>query len=203
MVLNGVVVLVALACWAYVMRVRDERARISLLAQHLRPYNIEQLMEQLTGGYLRALEQTDPERRNAIWSNQQVSEERLRDQIQAFTLDFAKVPPEQARVGKLPLSIFYTRWIAPQATFDFRKALAVHTHGITDAVDNLDALTPQDRAFTLLAELMLFQHTCHWFCKSLPVASARLILRHQTPYAKVLASVGANTRRAYRSLTGR
>lgn len=201
--LNGVVVLVALAVWAYVMRVRDERARIALLAQHLRPFNIEQLMEQLTTGYLRALEQEDPERRYAIWSNQHLSEERLRDQIQAFTLEFANVPPDQARVGKLPVSIFYTRWLLPQAVFDFRKALAIHTHGITDAVDNLAALSPQERAFTLLAELMLFQHTCHWFCKSLPVASGRLLLRHQTPYAKVLASVGTNTRRAYRALTGR
>jgi len=75
--------------------------------------------------------------------------------------------------------------------------------GITAVVDNAAGLPPRDKAFTLLAELMLFQHTCHWYCKSLPVASARLLLRHQTPYAKVLASVSPQTRQAYAALTGR
>ena len=192
-----------LAVLAYVLRVRDERQRIALLAHHLQPFSIEQLMESLTSGYLRALEQEAPERRAQIWSTLVGNEQRLRDQVQALALAFANVPAEQARVGKLPVSIFYTRWLLPQAAFDLRKAIAIHAHGITAVVDNAAELAPQEKAFTLLAELMLFQHTCHWFCKSLPVASARVLLRHQTPYSKVLASVSAATRRSYAALTGR
>ena len=54
----------------------------------------------------------------------------------------------------------------------------------------------------MMAELFLMQHSCHWFCKSKPVASARLILRHQTPYEQVLQSVAPDTRQAYLALTG-
>ena len=38
------------------------------------------------------------------------------------------------------------------------------------------------------------QHTCHWFCNSKTVASARLLARHQTTYEQVLASVTPETR---------
>jgi hypothetical protein len=56
---------------------------------------------------------------------------------------------------------------------------------------------PKDKAFTLMAELFLMQHTCHWYCKSKPVASARLMARHQTGYAQVIDAVDPATRRAY------
>ena len=47
------------------------------------------------------------------------------------------------------------------------------------------------------------QHSCHWYCKSLGVASARLVMRHQTPYEKVLDSVSPGTRQAYTALIAR
>jgi hypothetical protein len=50
--------------------------------------------------------------------------------------------------------------------------------------------------------MLLLQHSCHWFCKSKSVASARVLVRHQTPYAQVLASVSPETRRAYLDLLG-
>jgi hypothetical protein len=59
------------------------------------------------------------------------------------------------------------------------------------------------RAFTLTAEIFLMQHSCHWFCKSLTVASVRLLARHQTAYEQVLASVSSATRDAYLRLIGR
>ena len=62
--------------------------------------------------------------------------------------------------------------------------------------------SPRDKAFTMSAELFLMQHTCHWFCKSKTVASARLMARHKTTYEQVLASVAPATRDAYRALTG-
>jgi hypothetical protein len=46
------------------------------------------------------------------------------------------------------------------------------------------------------------QHTCHWFCRSKAVASARTMARHKTSYAQVLASVAPDTRNAYNSLIG-
>jgi len=52
------------------------------------------------------------------------------------------------------------------------------------------------------AELFLMQHTCHWFCKSKVVASARMLARHQTAYAQLVASVAPATREAYTALVG-
>jgi hypothetical protein len=52
------------------------------------------------------------------------------------------------------------------------------------------------------AELFLLQHTCHWYCKSKTVASARMLARHQTSYDQLLAAVSPETRNAYRTLTG-
>ena len=44
------------------------------------------------------------------------------------------------------------------------------------------------------------QHTCHWFCRSKNVASARLLARHQTHYHQVLAAVSEKTRMQYTQL---
>jgi hypothetical protein len=58
-------------------------------------------------------------------------------------------------------------------------------------------------AFTMSAELFLMQHTCHWFCKSKTVASARMLALHKTTYAQLVASVAPGTRDAYRALIRR
>jgi hypothetical protein len=47
------------------------------------------------------------------------------------------------------------------------------------------------------------QHTCHWFCKSKTVASARMLARHKTSYEQLVAAVGPDTRAAYCELVGR
>ena len=110
-----------------------------------------------------------------------------------------------AQVSRLPVAIpFVDRLLAsvPNASFDLREAFAIHARGIASVVDNRDEKSPRDQAFTLSAELFLLQHTCHWFCKSRSVASARLLGRHRTSHAQVLASVTPATRAAYRSLTG-
>jgi hypothetical protein len=46
------------------------------------------------------------------------------------------------------------------------------------------------------------QHTCHWYCRSKTVASARLLARHKTTYQQVLQSVSVGTRDAYLAMTG-
>jgi acyl transferase domain-containing protein len=81
-----------------------------------------------------------------------------------------------------------------------RQALAIHAQGIERAVRNESGLSLRDKAYTLSAELFFMQHTCHWFCKSRAIASARLMARHQTPHAQVLASVTPATRAAYSAL---
>jgi hypothetical protein len=47
------------------------------------------------------------------------------------------------------------------------------------------------------------QHTCHWYCRSKTVASARMIGQHQTQYLQALVAVSPETRSAYCALIGR
>ena len=108
--------------------------------------------------------------------------------------------PAQARVSTLALALpFAEQWL-PGATLDMRQALQIHAQGIERAVRN-DACRPlPDKAFTLSAELFLMQHTCHWFCKSKTIASARLLARHQTSHEQVLDAVAPETGSAYLAL---
>jgi hypothetical protein len=198
-----VVPVLILAFVGYSFQARDERRRIALLAHYLGQYQIEKLMETLTEGYMRALGEPDAARQAQIWSMLGSAETALCEQFQRFVADFARVDAAAAQVSKLPLSIFYTRKLFPGASFDLRKALGLHVHGISQAVNSSQPSDARDRAFTVLAEIFLMQHSCHWFCKSRSVASARLVLRHQTPYAKVLESVSPATRQAYCALIAR
>ena len=189
-----------IAIGSYIVNHQQQRKRIALLASHLGHYQIEKLMETLTDGYMRALSQPDTERQSQIWSMLDTAEKTLSEQFTRLVADFARADADATRVSTLPLSIFYTGKLLPGNTFDLRKALAVHAHGINAAVANAEHHAPKDKAFTLLAEMFLMQHPCHWYCKSKGVASARLVLRHQTPYAKVLDSVAPATRQAYCAL---
>jgi hypothetical protein len=47
------------------------------------------------------------------------------------------------------------------------------------------------------------QHSCHWFCRSKVVASARMLARHKTSYEQLLAAVSPETRQAYQALLAR
>lgn len=193
---------VALVLGVLVLKTREQRARIALLGRHLARYDIEQLMEGLTEGYLRALGETDSTRQSQVWSFLAVQEERLRNQFQSFAKDMAQEEAAATRVSTLPVALpLATVWL-PGASFDLREALALHARAIAQAMDNREQRSQKARAFTLSAELFLMQHTCHWFCRSKAVASARLLARHQTPYAQVLASVDPATRTAYAALTG-
>lgn len=202
-----VAMVAAVAAWS--LKTRAERARILLLAAHLRQFEIEKLMETLSEGYMRALGEDDPQRRQAIWALLEPAERKIAEQFRQFAQRFAQVPAEGSRVmrpdwpvsGLLRLAGRVFPALAQQHSFDMRALLALHARAIEQAAgDNRAA--PSAKAFTLLAELMLMQHSCHWFCKSRSVASARLLLRHQTSYDKVLASIAPQTRQDYRALTG-
>lgn len=183
------------------VNLREQRGRIGLLGMYLGRYRIEQLMESLIQGYMRALGESDAQRQAAIWSMLGAAETELCEQFNAFTQDFSKVQAALARVSKLPIALPYAaQWLAG-FSFDMRRALSLHAHAIAQAA-SASPESPKARAYTLMAELLLMQHTCHWFCRSKLVASARLLARHKTPYAKVLASVAPGTRQAYCALVG-
>ena len=196
------VALMLIAFSAYTLSARAQKRRIALLGSHLSKYQIENLMESLTEGYLRALGEDDAQRRAQVWSVLATAETVLSEQFNRFVLDFAKVDEADARVSRLPLAVPYATRLFPRATFDMRKALSMHAHAISSAVANRANQSQKDKAYTLSAELFLMQHTCHWFCRSKAVASARLLARHKTTYAQVLAAVAPETRAAYGRLIG-
>ncbi|MCW5669191.1 MAG: hypothetical protein KIT86_05980 [Hydrogenophaga sp.] len=181
---------------------REQKKRIALLSQHLGPYQIEATMEKLTQGYLRALGETDAARRDQIWQWLVTAESSIVSQFDRFTQDFAKVEASATRVSTLPIALPGAHRWWPGAGFDLREALRIHARGIAEAAANHANRSPRDKAYTLTAELFLMQHTCHWFCRSRGIASARLWRRHQTRHDQVLAAVDPLTRRAYGELTG-
>jgi hypothetical protein len=191
-----------IAIVAYVLKARDSSRRIALLGSHLGKYQIEKLMESLTAGYQRALGETDAERREQIWHLLDSTESKLSEQFSSFAAEFSTVQEQEVRVSKLPVSLPFADKLFPAATFDLRKILLVHAQGLSSAAQNSLQRAPKDKAFAMSAELYLMQHSCHWFCKSKTVASARMQMRHQTSYAQLLASVPATTRRAYGALVG-
>lgn len=191
---------ILIATGTYVLNAKEQRKRIALLGSHLADYQIEKLMEALTDGYLRALGESTDERRSQIWSLLSTTELQLAEQFTRFATDFAKEPEDVTRVSRLGIALPFAEKLLPSATFDMRKALAIHARGIAHVVQNTGHLSPRDRAYMMTAELFLMQHTCHWFCKSKTIATARMLARHQTPHEQLVASVSAETRNAYLTL---
>jgi hypothetical protein len=112
--------------------------------------------------------------------------------------DFAAADARTTRVSKLPIWVPFALAFAP--SFDMREALRVHARGICRAIDGATARSPKDRAFAISAELLLMQHTCHWFCRSKSVASARMLSRHRTSYQQLAGAVLPQTRSEYLGL---
>jgi len=194
-------VLAALAAFAaWRLKVQDQGRRIALLGSHLGKYQIEKNMEALTQGYLRALGEADPQRRAQVFGLLRATEETLAAQFSRFAADFSRADAAATRVSRLPVYVPFATVLLPAASFDLRQLLAVHARGIAEAVGATGSVSDKDRAFTLQAELFLMQHSCHWFCKSKFVASARMLARHQTAHAQLVDSVAPATRNAYCAL---
>ena len=193
-------ILLLVAGGLHLLKSRYQAGRIALLGSYLAPFQLEKLMENLTQGYLRALGEQDTERRTQIWGLLAGTEETLVSQVERMASALAKAEPDEVRVSTLLLALPHADRLFPRATFDLRAAMQVHAKGIAAVVRNDGGLGPRDKAFMLSAELLLLQHTCHWFCKSRTVASARLLARHQTSYEQVLAAVSPATRRAFTQL---
>ena len=193
--------LMLLAGGVYLLKSRDQRRRIELLGSYLGRQQIEKLMETLTQGYARALGESDAERQIQILGLLSATEHALSEQFSRFAAEFSGVEALNARVSKIGFAIPYADKLFPGATFDMRRALDIHAQGIRQAVEHGAGQTAKSRAFNISAEFFLMQHTCHWFCRSKTVASGRMLARHKTSYAQLIAAVSADTRRAYLSLT--
>jgi hypothetical protein len=190
--------LLILATGIHWLNTQGRRKRTALLAEHLRPYQIEKHMEQLTGAYMRALGEADTERQLQILQLQTNAEQQLAQEFQSLSLEFAKLPAPVTRAFKLALP--FIDQLSPKACFDMRRAIEIHAQGIERAVSNLQGLPPKERSFRMMAEMFLMQHSCHWFCKSKTIASARMLAQHQTRYEQALDAVSPETRQAYLDL---
>ena len=191
------------AVLAFILQMRnswEQRKRLLHLGHYLRNFEIEKLMESLTEGYLRALGEDDAERRTQIWNMLEQTEQNLNGQFQKFVETFAQADVQASRGSTLALGLPFALVFAPGATFDMRQLLRVHAQGIEATLNNTEGLSNRDKAFRLSAELFLMQHSCHWFCKSKLVASARMLSRHKTQYAQLLSAVRPQTREAYSRL---
>ncbi len=182
----------------------QQQRRMALLAKHLTGTQVEKLLGALVEGYLRVIGEQDPERQRQVWSYLHSQEQDLVRHFERFADSFAQEPAEDTRISTLPLALPWSDRLLPQASFDMRQALRLHAKGIRNACapEGLLGQERKDLAFTMTAELLLMQHTCHWFGKSRAVASVRLVARHQTSYEQVLASVHPSTRQAYLRLIG-
>lgn len=187
--------LFVLATAIHWLNTQGQRQRTALLAEQLRPYQIEKHMEQLTGAYMRALDESDVERQQQILQLQAPAEEQLAQEFQSLARDFAKLPAPVTRAFKVALP--YIDQLSPKATFDMRRMLEVHAQGIERTVRNQQGLTPKERSFRMMGEMFLMQHSCHWFCRSKTIASARMVTQHQTRYEQALDAVSPETRQAY------
>jgi hypothetical protein len=192
-----------LAAGIYLLKTLEQRQRIAFLASHLGRHPIERLMAQLNEGYLRALGETDPERQAAIWQLHDAPERQLAREFQQFADRLAQTDAATTRIERNGLP-FARRWLPAALTpsVDLRALMTLHAQGIDQVVNNTQALDARRRARTLLAELYLMQHSCHWFCRSRRVASARLLARHQTSHAQLLETVSPATRATYLALVG-
>ncbi|WP_027016235.1 hypothetical protein [Comamonas composti] len=188
----------------YLLKTQEQRRHTLLLAQYLGRYQIEKLMGGLMEGYLRALGEADPQRREQVWNVLESTEKSLADQLQAFSKDWSGVDAAQTRVSTLPLALPYLDRVFPASGFDMREAIALHARAIATVrvFDSRDEEERRARAFTMTAELMLMQYSCHWYCKSRAIASVRLVARHKTSYEQVIAAVASQTRRDYFKLIG-
>ena len=191
------------AVLAFILQMRnswEQRKRLLHLGHYLRNFEIEKLMESLTEGYLRVLGEDDAERRTQIWNMLEQTEQNLNGQFQKFVEAFAQADVQASRGSTLALGLPFALVFAPGATFDMRQLLKVHAQGIEATLNNTEGLSNRDKAFRLSAELFLMQHSCHWFCKSKLIASARMLSRHKTQYAQLLSAVRPQTREAYSRL---
>ncbi|MEZ5628781.1 MAG: hypothetical protein R3E34_14850 [Rhodocyclaceae bacterium] len=201
--MDPIVLILLAGIAAYTLKTQDQRRRITLLGTQLQHYSLEKHIETLIEGYLRALGEDDADRREQIWGLMRANETALSEQLGRLARDLTRLDADATRISKLAWAVPFADKLFPAATFDLRQAIDIHARGVAQAIAEQPGRSEKDKAFTVMAEMYLFQHTCHWFCRSKNVASARLLARHRTAYAQVLAAVTPDTRCAYQALIGK
>ena len=91
--------LLLLATGIHWLNTQGRRKRTALLADYLRPYQIEKHMEQLTSAYMRALGEADTERQQHILQLQDPTEQQLALEFQNLAREFAKLPAQIGRAS--------------------------------------------------------------------------------------------------------
>ena len=157
-----------IATGVFVLNAKQQRQRVVLLASYRATTRSRSWMENLTEGYLRALGESDPERREQVWNLLRTTELQLSEQFTRFTADFTVSTPRWPASAPCPGTAL-CRPVAAERQLRHAPGLAIHAQGIERAVRNESGLSLRDKAYTLSAELFLMQHTCHWFCKSWPL----------------------------------
>ena len=190
------IILVVFVAWQ-LLRSRYQRAHIALLGKHLANFQLERHMETLTQGYTRAIHEDSESRQLQVLETYSQTERIVASQAQSLANAIQKEDAQDTAMGVRAFCVPYLERILPGWARDFRALLQVHANGLRHVVDNTEGWDLKTRAFHLSAELYLFQHSCHWYCKSRAVADARLMLRHQVDHRKVLDSVSELTRTAY------
>ncbi|RPE64921.1 hypothetical protein EDC62_2043 [Tibeticola sediminis] len=181
---------------------QQQRTRVQLLAESFAPLDIQRLTETLLRGYLSALDLPVGEPRETRWRQLIPLEQALAERLSQFAAAFGARSATETRVSTLPLALPAAHRWWPTASFDLRRAFDIHARGLQRALQVDGGAPTRDRAYTLMAELLLLQFSCHWFCRSRAVATARLVALHQTTPAEVLAAVTPATREDYLALTG-
>lgn len=184
------------AAWK-LLCVRYQRMHIALLGRHLANLQLERHMETLTQGYTRAIHEKEETRQLQVLETFAQTERAVAAQLRSLADAMRKESAKDASMGVLAICVPYAERFLAGLARDFRELLQIHATGLRRVVDNESGWDAKSRAYHLSAELYLFQHSCHWFCKSRTVADARLILRHQVNHQKVLESVSPETRSAY------
>lgn len=190
-------VLLAAFVMGHVLRGRYQRTHIALLGRHLSSMQLEKHMESITNTYSRAIKEESEARQLQVFATVNQTEEAVAVQMHQLALAMSSEPAQITKMSALVFNLPFLTAILPRLGRDFRAVLQIHAAGLRYVVDNEAQYSSKDRAFHLSAELYLFQHSCHWFCKSRPVADARLMVRHKIDHQKVLDSVSAPTRKAY------
>ena len=184
--MDFILILLGIFVVLQVLRTRYQRAHIALLGQHLASMQLERHMETLTTTYARAIQEQSESRQLQVLATVNQTEQAVASQMQRLAQALSHEPASATVMSILPIK-----------QRDFRQLVQIHAAGLRHVADNEANWTPKERAFHLSAELYLFQHSCHWFCKSRAVADARLMVRHKIDHKKVLNSVSTPTRMAY------
>lgn len=184
--MDFILILLGIFVVLQVLRTRYQRAHIALLGQHLASMQLERHMETLTTTYARAIQEQSESRQLQVLATVNQTEQAVASQMQRLAQALSHEPASATVMSILPIK-----------QRDFRQLVQIHAAGLRYVADNEANWTPKERAFHLSAELYLFQHSCHWFCKSRAVADARLMVRHKIDHKKVLNSVSTPTRVAY------